>query len=221
MGLKEIWQVPEDHPHYRAGRVLHGAGWPLNQTNSNGGSFLYHLDNNQIVVGLIVDLNYSNPHLSPFDEFQRFKHHPLISQYLEGGERIAMALGRLRKVDFILYQNNNSLGGLLIGCDAGTLNSGKIKGSHTAMKSGMLAAEAVFSQLTAENSDHTPDYQSVFEQSWLHSELHLSRNFASSIHRYGAIAGGALATLNKMFGISCLTERPHGISQTPSQIILE
>ena len=197
LGLKEIWQVPADHPHYQAGRVLHGAGWPLNQTNSNGGSFLYHLDNNQIVVGLIVDLNYSNPHLSPFDEFQRFKHHPLISQYLEGGERIAYGARAIAKGGLHSLPKQQFPGGLLIGCDAGTLNSGKIKGSHTAMKSGMLAAEAVFSQLTAENSDHTPDYQSVFEQSWLHSELHLSRNFASSIHRYGAIAGGALATLEQ------------------------
>ncbi|CAM3799410.1 electron transfer flavoprotein-ubiquinone oxidoreductase [Vibrio aquimaris] len=197
LGLKEIWQVPDDHPKYRAGRVLHGAGWPLNETNSNGGSFLYHLDNNQIVVGLIVDLNYSNPHLSPFDEFQRFKHHPLISQYLEGGERIAYGARAIAKGGLHSLPKQQFPGGLLIGCDAGTLNSGKIKGSHTAMKSGMLAAEAVFSQLKEENNQNTPDYQSVFEQSWLYSELHLSRNFASSIHRYGAIAGGALATLEQ------------------------
>ncbi|WP_202408621.1 electron transfer flavoprotein-ubiquinone oxidoreductase [Vibrio tetraodonis] len=197
LGLKEIWQVPDDHPKYRAGRVLHGAGWPLNETNSNGGSFLYHLDNNQIVVGLIVDLNYSNPHLSPFDEFQRFKHHPLISQYLEGGERIAYGARAIAKGGLHSLPKQQFPGGLLIGCDAGTLNSGKIKGSHTAMKSGMLAAEAVFSQLRVENSQATPDYKSVFEQSWLYTELQLSRNFASSIHKYGAIAGGALATLEQ------------------------
>ncbi|WP_341660848.1 electron transfer flavoprotein-ubiquinone oxidoreductase [Vibrio sp.] len=197
LGLKEIWQVPADHPKYQAGRVLHGAGWPLNETNSNGGSFLYHLDNNQIVVGLIVDLNYSNPHLSPFDEFQRYKHHPLISQYLEGGERIAYGARAIAKGGLHSLPKQQFPGGLLIGCDAGTLNSGKIKGSHTAMKSGMLAAEAVFSQLRVENSQTTPDYKSVFEQSWLYTELHLSRNFASSIHKYGAIAGGAIATLEQ------------------------
>ena len=125
LGLKEIWQVPHDHPHYQAGRVLHGAGWPLNQTNSNGGSFLYHLDNNQIVVGLIVDLNYSNPHLSPFDEFQRYKHHPLISQYLEGGERIAYGARAIAKGGLHSLPKQQFPGGLLIGCDAGTLNSGK------------------------------------------------------------------------------------------------
>ncbi|MBU2896258.1 electron transfer flavoprotein-ubiquinone oxidoreductase [Vibrio hepatarius] len=197
LGLKEIWQVPNDHPAFQAGRVLHGAGWPLNETNSTGGSFLYHLDNHQIVVGLIVDLNYTNPHLSPFDEFQRYKHHPLISQYLKGSERIAYGARAITKGGLRSLPKQQFLGGLLIGCDAGTLSSGKIKGSHTAMKSGMLAAEAIFVQLKLGNSLTEPDYHSIFEQSWLYTELNQSRNFASSIHKYGAIAGGAIATLEQ------------------------
>ncbi|WP_171361529.1 electron transfer flavoprotein-ubiquinone oxidoreductase [Vibrio pectenicida] len=197
LGLKEIWQVSNDHPLYQAGRVLHGAGWPLNETSSNGGSFLYHLDNHQIVVGLIVDLNYTNPHLSPFDEFQRYKHHPLISQYLKDGERIAYGARAIAKGGLRSLPKQQFPGGLLIGCDAGTLSSGKIKGSHTAMKSGMLAAEAIFVQLKSGHSLTEPDYQTVFEQSWLFTELNQSRNFASSIHKYGAIAGGAIATLEQ------------------------
>ncbi|WP_284193707.1 electron transfer flavoprotein-ubiquinone oxidoreductase [Vibrio zhanjiangensis] len=197
LGLKEIWQVSQDHPAYQAGRVLHGAGWPLNETSSNGGSFLYHLDNHQIVVGLIVDLNYKNPHLSPFDEFQRYKHHPLIRQFLEGGERIAYGARAIAKGGLHSLPKQQFPGGLLIGCDAGTLNSGKIKGSHTAMKSGMLAAEAIFEQLKSGDSLSIPDYQSLYKQSWLYEELNQSRNFAASIHKYGAIAGGAIATLEQ------------------------
>ncbi|MCM5508321.1 electron transfer flavoprotein-ubiquinone oxidoreductase [Vibrio sp. SCSIO 43169] len=197
LGLKEIWQLPQDSELHKAGSVLHGAGWPLNETDSSGGSFLYHLENNQVVVGLIIDLNYSNPYLSPFDEFQRFKHHPVIRQYLEGGERISYGARAIAKGGFDSLPKQQFPGGLLIGCDAGTLNSGKIKGSHTAMKSGMLAAEAVFDALQADGGQREADYQSLFESSWLFDELKQSRNFASSIHKYGAIMGGALATFEQ------------------------
>ncbi|WP_179292308.1 electron transfer flavoprotein-ubiquinone oxidoreductase [Vibrio coralliilyticus] len=197
LGLKEIWQLPPDSEIHKAGSVLHGAGWPLNETDSSGGSFLYHLEDNQIVVGLIIDLNYSNPYLSPFDEFQRFKHHPVIRQYLEGGERISYGARAIAKGGFDSLPKQQFPGGLLIGCDAGTLNSGKIKGSHTAMKSGMLAAEAVFDALQADDNQRVADYQSLFESSWLFDELKQSRNFASSIHKYGAIMGGALATFEQ------------------------
>ncbi|MCG9677214.1 electron transfer flavoprotein-ubiquinone oxidoreductase [Vibrio sp. Isolate24] len=197
LGLKEIWQLPPDSEIHKAGSVLHGAGWPLNETDSSGGSFLYHLEDNQVVVGLIIDLNYSNPYLSPFDEFQRFKHHPVIRQYLEGGERISYGARAIAKGGFDSLPKQQFPGGLLIGCDAGTLNSGKIKGSHTAMKSGMLAAEAVFDALQADGSQREADYQSLFESSWLFDELKQSRNFASSIHKYGAIMGGALATFEQ------------------------
>ncbi|NRF23423.1 electron transfer flavoprotein-ubiquinone oxidoreductase [Vibrio coralliilyticus] len=197
LGLKEIWQLPPDSEIHKAGSVLHGAGWPLNETDSSGGSFLYHLEDNQVVVGLIIDLNYSNPYLSPFDEFQRFKHHPVIRQYLEGGERISYGARAIAKGGFDSLPKQQFPGGLLIGCDAGTLNSGKIKGSHTAMKSGMLAAEAVFDALQADGGQIETDYQSLFESSWLFEELKQSRNFASSIHKYGAIMGGALATFEQ------------------------
>ncbi|NOI75882.1 electron transfer flavoprotein-ubiquinone oxidoreductase [Vibrio coralliilyticus] len=197
LGLKEIWQLPPDSEIHKAGSVLHGAGWPLNETDSSGGSFLYHLEDNQVVVGLIIDLNYSNPYLSLFDEFQRFKHHPVIRQYLEGGERISYGARAIAKGGFDSLPKQQFPGGLLIGCDAGTLNSGKIKGSHTAMKSGMLAAEAVFDALQADGGQREADYQSLFESSWLFDELKQSRNFASSIHKYGAIMGGALATFEQ------------------------
>lgn len=197
LGLKEIWQLPPDSEIHKAGSVLHGAGWPLNETDSSGGSFLYHLEDNQVVVGLIIDLNYSNPYLSPFDEFQRFKHHPMIRQYLEDGERISYGARAIAKGGFDSLPKQQFPGGLLIGCDAGTLNSGKIKGSHTAMKSGMLAAEAVFDALQADGGQREADYQSLFESSWLFDELKQSRNFASSIHKYGAIMGGALATFEQ------------------------
>ncbi|WP_171346519.1 electron transfer flavoprotein-ubiquinone oxidoreductase [Vibrio coralliilyticus] len=197
LGLKEIWQLPPDSEIHMAGSVLHGAGWPLNETDSSGGNFLYHLEDNQVVVGLIIDLNYSNPYLSPFDEFQRFKHHPVIRQYLEGGERISYGARAIAKGGFDSLPKQQFPGGLLIGCDAGTLNSGKIKGSHTAMKSGMLAAEAVFDALQADGGQREADYQSLFESSWLFDELKQSRNFASSIHKYGAIMGGALATFEQ------------------------
>ncbi|MFN3017154.1 electron transfer flavoprotein-ubiquinone oxidoreductase [Vibrio coralliilyticus] len=197
LGLKEIWQLPPDSEIHKAGSVLHGAGWPLNETDSSGGSFLYHLEDNQVVVGLIIDLNYSNPYLSPFDEFQRFKHHPVIRQYLEGGERISYGARAIAKGGFDSLPKQQFPGGLLIGCDAGTLNSGKIKGSHTAMKSGMLAAEAVFDALQADGGQREADYQSLFESSWLFDELKQSRNFASTIHKYGAIMGGALATFEQ------------------------
>ncbi|MGF1743070.1 electron transfer flavoprotein-ubiquinone oxidoreductase [Vibrio profundum] len=197
LGLKEIWQMPEDSDH-NAGQVIHAAGWPLTESNSSGGSFLYHCDNHQITVGLIVDLNYHNPYLSPFDEFQRLKHHPAFAKHLKGGQRIAYGARAIAKGGLSSLPKQQFPGGLLIGCDAGTLNSAKIKGSHTAMKSGLLAAEAVFQQLNAETrntSNREPDYQSLFKASWLYKELDSARNFSSGIHKYGNLIGGGLATL--------------------------
>lgn len=190
IGLKEIWEV--DPARHEQGLVVHTAGWPLDDDNM-GGSFLYHLENNQVVVGLIVDLSYSNPYLSPFDEFQRYKHHPVIKQYLEGGKRIsygarAIAKGGLNSLPRMVFP-----GGALIGCDLGTLNFAKIKGSHTAMKSGMLAAESVADALFAgkEGGDVLTSYVDSFKASWLHQELFASRNFGPALHKYGAIMGGA------------------------------
>lgn len=140
IGFKEIWQV--DPSKHKEGLVVHGTGWPLDN-DTHGGSFMYHAENNQVVVGLIIDLNYTNPHLSPFDEFQRMKHHDTFASVLEGGERIAYGARAIAKGGFHSLPKMHFPGGLLIGCDAGTLNFAKIKGNHTAMKSGMLAADAI------------------------------------------------------------------------------
>ncbi|WP_313646733.1 NAD(P)/FAD-dependent oxidoreductase, partial [Pseudomonas sp.] len=193
IGLKEIWEI--DPAKHEQGLVVHTAGWPLDVTSKDntGGSFLYHLENNQVVVGLIVDLSYANPYLSPFDEFQRLKHHPVISQYLEGGKRIsygarAISKGGLNSLPKMVFD-----GGALIGCDLGTLNFSKIKGSHTAMKSGMLAAEAVADALFAgrDGGDQLDGYVSAFKASWLYEELFASRNFGAAIHKFGPLLGGA------------------------------
>ncbi|MDG9886243.1 electron transfer flavoprotein-ubiquinone oxidoreductase [Pseudomonas sp. GD04058] len=193
IGLKEIWEI--DPAKHEQGLVVHTAGWPLDvmKKENTGGSFLYHLENNQVVVGLIVDLSYSNPFLSPFDEFQRLKHHPVISQYLEGGKRIsygarALAKGGINSLPKMVFN-----GGALIGCDLGTMNVAKIKGSHTAMKSGMLAAEAVADALLAgsEGGDQLNSYVDAFKASWLHEELFASRNFGPAMHKFGPMLGAA------------------------------
>ncbi|MGF1754332.1 electron transfer flavoprotein-ubiquinone oxidoreductase [Vibrio makurazakiensis] len=193
LGMKEIWEVPECDSH-NAGRVIHTTGWPLSESSTSGGAFLYHLEGNQIAVGLIVDLNYSNPYLSPFDEFQRLKHHPTFKQYLQGGQRISYGARAITKGGISSLPKQQFAGGLLIGCDAGTLNVAKIKGSHTAMKSGMLAAESIFEALTSPTLPKEPDYQTLFEDSWLWEELQDSRNFGAEIHKFGSLLGGAMAT---------------------------
>ena len=173
IGIKEIWDI--DPAKHEQGLVVHTAGWPLDiaGTENTGGSFLYHLENNQVVVGLIVDLSYSNPHLSPFDEFQRYKHHPVLPSIWKAasvsayGAR-AIAKGGLNSLPKMVFN-----GGALIGCDLGTLNFAKIKGSHTAMKSGMLAADAVADALFAgsEGGDQLTGYVDGFKASWLYDEL--------------------------------------------------
>ncbi|WP_447801297.1 electron transfer flavoprotein-ubiquinone oxidoreductase [Pseudomonas kilonensis] len=191
IGLKEIWEI--DPAKHQPGLVVHTAGWPLDimGTENTGGSFLYHLENNQVVVGLIVDLSYSNTFLSPFDEFQRLKHHPVLKQYLEGGKRVsygarALAKGGINSLPKMVFK-----GGALIGCDLGTMNVAKIKGSHTAMKSGMLAAEAVADRLFAESEggDELTNYVDSFKSSWLYEELFASRNFGPAMHKFGPIIG--------------------------------
>jgi electron-transferring-flavoprotein dehydrogenase len=191
IGIKEIWDI--DPAKHQPGLVVHTAGWPLNDENP-GGSFLYHLENNQVVVGLIIDLSYSNPFLSPFDEFQRYKHHPVIKQYLEGGKRVAYGARAICKGGLNSLPKMVFPGGALIGCDLGTLNFAKIKGSHTAMKSGMLAAEAVAAALAAgkEGGDELTNYVDAFRSSWLYDELFRSRNFGAAIHKFGTLVGGAI-----------------------------
>jgi electron-transferring-flavoprotein dehydrogenase len=193
IGLKELWEI--DPAKFKPGLVMHGAGWPLELlgTSSLGGSFLYHLEDNKVSVGLIVDLSYSNPYLSPFDELQRFKHHPVIAQYLEGGKRLAYGARAITKGGLNSLPELVFPGGALIGCDAGTLNFAKIKGNHTAMKSGMLAAEAVAEALIAgrEGGDVLAAYPEKFRASWLYDELYCSRNFGVFLHKLGSLVGGA------------------------------
>lgn len=200
IGIKEIWDI--DPAKHEEGLVVHTAGWPLDNDNP-GGSFLYHTENNQVAVGMIVDLSYSNPHLSPFDEFQRYKHHPVISQYLEGGTRVAygaraIAKGGLNSLPKMVFP-----GGALIGCDLGTLNFAKIKGNHTAMKSGMLAAEAAADAILQgrEGGDELTAYVDTFKSSWLYEDLFCSRNFGPAIHKFGAVLGGAFNFIDQnIFG---------------------
>ncbi len=190
IGFKEIWDI--DPNKHQSGLVVHTAGWPLEQGTSGGG-YLYHAENNQIVVGLIIDLNYSNPHLSPFDEFQRYKHHPVIAQYLKGGKRVCYGARAIAKGGLNSLPKMTFPGGLLLGCDAGTLNFAKIKGNHTAMKSGMLAAETVFEALSRGDTggEDLQSFKGRFEQSWLFDELYRSRNFGPAMHKFGSILGGA------------------------------
>ncbi len=190
IGIKELWQI--DPKKHKPGLVLHGTGWPLNETKTTGGAFLYHLEDNQVVVGLIIDLNYSNPHLSTFDEFQRFKHHPLVAKQLEGGERICYGARAIVKGGLNSLPQMHMPGALLVGCDAGTLNFAKIKGTHTAMKSGMVAAETLAAEL-AKGDDRAIDaasYEANFENSWAYKELHTSRNFGPAMHKFGMFLGG-------------------------------
>jgi electron-transferring-flavoprotein dehydrogenase len=201
IGVKEIWEIPADQ--HEEGKVIHGLGWPLSETGSGGGAFLYHAENNQVYVGLIADLNYSNPYLSPFEEFQRWKHHPQTSKYLEGGTRIAYGARALTKGGFNSLPKMHFPGGLLIGCDAGTLNSVKIKGNHTAMKSGMVAAETVVEALAAGENTAADlvSYADKLKQSWLHDELYTTRNFSGFMHKFGIYIGSAMTWIDQnIFG---------------------
>ncbi|MEW5506896.1 electron transfer flavoprotein-ubiquinone oxidoreductase [Pseudomonas antarctica] len=190
IGIKEIWDI--DPSLHEAGLVVHTAGWPLDDSNP-GGSFLYHLEGNQIVVGLIVDLSYNNPHLSPFHEFQRYKHHPIIAKYLKGGRRVSYGARAITKGGLNSLPKMSFPGGLLVGCDAGTLNFSKIKGSHTAMKSGMIAAECIIDAIAKDNSAGADlrSYGDSFRKSWVYDELYRSRSFGAAIHKFGMYLGNA------------------------------
>ena len=175
IGLKELWEIkPEKH---QLGLVIHTAGWPLG-SDTYGGSFLYHMENNLVAIGYVVGLGYTNPYLSPYEEFQRYKTHPTIRAFLEGGKRVAygaraITAGGLQALPKLVFP-----GGCLVGDDAGFLNASRIKGSHCAIKSGMLAAESAFEAVTAgRTSDELASYPEAFKQSWLYDELHRARNF--------------------------------------------
>ena len=175
LGIKELWEI--DPAKHQAGLVIHTAGWPLS-SDTYGGSFLYHLENNQVAVGFVVGLSYSNPYLSPFEEFQRYKLHPSIRHFFEGGKRIGYGARTLTAGGLNSLPKTVFPGGALIGCDAGFLNASRIKGSHAAIKTGMLAAEAAFDALQAGRAaDELDAYPAAFTKSWLHTELKKARNF--------------------------------------------
>ena len=192
IGIKELWEVePAKH---KPGSILHTIGWPLS-ADTYGGSFVYHLENNQVAVGFVVGLDYSNPHLSPFEEFQRFKNHPAIRSTFEGGRRISYGARALSEGGFQSIPRLVFPGGVLVGDAAGFLNVTKIKGSHTAMKSGMLAAEAVFEALKDSTNPQAVSYPERVKKSWIWEELYRARNIRPSFHR-GLWAGLAYSALD-------------------------
>jgi electron-transferring-flavoprotein dehydrogenase len=194
IGLKEIWEVPDEN--HDEGLVLHSTGWPLNN-DTYGGSFLYHAENNQIYIGFVVGLDYSNPYLSPFEEFQRFKTHPTISKILKGGKRISYGSRALIEGGIQSLPKMFMPGGLIIGCDAGTLNMPKIKGTHTAMKSGMVASE-VIDQFIQGNISSLSAYEKSFQKSWIYNELYTARNVKPFLSNYGRFLGTLLTGLDQI-----------------------
>ena len=190
IGLKELWDI--DPAKHKLGRVIHSQGWPLD--DAWGGGFLYHQANGQVALGFVVALNYKNPHLSPFHEFQRWKHHPAIAEILQGGKRVsygarAITEGGWQSVPRLIFP-----GGALIGCTAGFVNVPRIKGSHTAMKSGMLAAEAAFAAVAAERGGDTLDaYPEALDASWIATELKKVRNVEPAVAKFGGTLGTLIA----------------------------
>jgi electron-transferring-flavoprotein dehydrogenase len=198
IGLKEVWEVRPEN--FKAGRVFHSVGWPLDP-GTYGGGWMYHFGENLVSVGLVVGLGYSNPYLSPFEEFQRYKTHPAVRATLDGGKRLeygsrAINASGLQSLPKLVFP-----GGALVGCDAGFLNAPRIKGSHAALKSGMLAANAAFEAVAAgRQRDELGAYPQAFEASWLHDELHRARNFKPWLDK-GLYWGGF------MFGIDQIVFR--------------
>ena len=196
IGFKEIWSIkPEQH---REGLVVHTFGWPLSK-DAKGGGFVYHAGDNLVYVGFIIALNYTNPHLDPYLEYQRWKHHPRISQFLQGGERISYGARAVNKGGLQSLPRLTFPGGLLAGCDAGFLNSAKIKGSHTAMKTGMLAAEQVFAAYQAGDSNEgaLDGFEKRVRDSWVYDELYRARNFEPAQHKFGTLLGSAFIWMDQ------------------------
>ena len=193
IGLKEIWEVPKEN--HDEGLVFHSVGWPLDN-NTYGGSFVYHAENNQIFLGYVVGLDYKNPYLSPFEEFQRFKTHPAIKKMLSGGKRVSYGARALIEGGIQSLPQMYMPGALLIGCDAGTLNMPKIKGTHTAMKSGMIAAEAI-NEFLSNSVQDLSNYEDLFKKSWVYEELQLARNVKPFFTRFGNILGILLTGIDQ------------------------
>ncbi|MDP9086334.1 MAG: electron transfer flavoprotein-ubiquinone oxidoreductase [Pseudomonadota bacterium] len=190
IGIKELWDVPADK--HQAGRVIHTQGWPLD--GAWGGGFLYHQENNQVALGFVVALDYQNPTLSPFEEFQQWKTHPAIAAEIEGGKRVSYGARAINEGGWQAVPTLAFPGGVLVGCSAGFVNVPRIKGSHTAMKSGMLAAEAAFAAIQAERrSDVLADYEPALRSSWIAKELKTVRNAQPAVTKFGAFWGTAYA----------------------------
>ncbi|MEJ2756429.1 MAG: NAD(P)/FAD-dependent oxidoreductase, partial [Gammaproteobacteria bacterium] len=186
LGIKELWDI--DPSLHQPGKVVHTMGWPLSESGSTGGGFVYHLENHQVAVGLITDLSYHNPHLSPFDEMQRLKLHPFLKPlFAHKAKRVSYGARAINKGGLQAVPKLVIPGGVLAGCEAGFMNYAKIKGSHTAMKTGMLAAESIFDALqNGDTGQHTLDsYQTNYQNSWVYKELHQSRNVAPAVHKFG------------------------------------
>ena len=202
LGMKELWEVkPENH---KQGQVTHTMGWPLGM-KTGGGSFMYHLEDNLVSIGFVVHLNYQNPYLYPYMEFQRFKHHPLISQVLEGGRRVAYGARAITEGGFQSVPKLYFPGGVLIGCSAGFVNVPRIKGSHNAMKTGMMAAEAAFAALNEGRAgDELAAYETAYEKSWVYQDLKRVKNVKPMWSKLGLVGGVVLGAvdmwLNTLFG---------------------
>nr|WP_284732783.1 electron transfer flavoprotein-ubiquinone oxidoreductase [Larsenimonas rhizosphaerae] len=199
IGFKELWDIPADQ--YQPGKAVHGSGWPLDKT-TQGGFYLYHGDDQQVMVGLIVDLNYSNPHLSPFDEFQRMKHHPLFAETLKGGTRVAYGARAITKGGHNCLPKMTFPGGMLLGCNAGTLDFASIKGIHLAMKSGTVAADTLIDAFTQgdEGGHDLEGFASRWSESWAGQELRKNASFGPAIHKHGTFMGGARNWLDQKLG---------------------
>ncbi|MDG2107939.1 MAG: electron transfer flavoprotein-ubiquinone oxidoreductase [Woeseiaceae bacterium] len=196
IGIKEVWEV--DPNLHEEGLVVHTVGWPLD-TRTEGGGFLYHAANNEVFAGFIIALNYKNPYLSPFEEFQRWKKHPKIRRYLEGGKRIAYGARAVNKGGVQSLPRLTFPGGMLIGCAAGFLNNVKIKGAHTAIKTGMLAAESIQKALITGDAAaaELSDFEESVKNSWAYKELHKGRNFGPGLHKLGTFWGAAFAFIDQ------------------------
>jgi electron-transferring-flavoprotein dehydrogenase len=190
IGIKELWQVPDEV--FVPGLVIHSLGWPLDP-KTEGGSFMYHFGDNYVSVGYVVHLNYANPWISPFDEFQRWKHHPEAAKYLKGGKRIAYGARAISEGGLQSVPKLSFPGGVLLGDSAGFVNLPRIKGSHNAMKSGMMAAEAAYAAIQAGRAgDELVEYETAYEKSWVRKELHTVRNFKPILGIFGPLIGGAV-----------------------------
>jgi electron-transferring-flavoprotein dehydrogenase len=193
IGLKELWDIPPEK--HVAGRVIHTQGWPLD--DAWGGGFIYHQANNQVAIGFVVALDYRNPYLSPFEEFQRFKQHPDVRAILEGGRRVSYGARAINEGGYQAIPQLAFPGGVLIGCSAGFVNVPRIKGSHTAMKSGMLAAEAAFEAITADREgDALQSYDDALHSSWVADELKKVRNVQPMVAKFGGTAGTLTAGID-------------------------